>query len=140
MSSIWHRSFSRVVSAGQNARIDNTQREGENPMREFDPIDTSRSEVIAAGKPEPVLDFDTGQPKMGRDGKAISTVSTVAFEPEGAKVRQIKVSGEPPKGIVRGTPLRIEGLRVVYWEVAGRAGRSYEADLVAAITPAKAAS
>jgi hypothetical protein len=43
-------------------------------MREFDPIDTTGSELIATGPPEPLLAFATGQPKFGRDGKPINTL------------------------------------------------------------------
>ena len=90
---------------------------------------TKGTDYLAAGPPEPVLDFDSKQPRANRDGEAMFTVSVIAMSSDGTDVLKVKVPGEP-KGIVRGASLKVTGLVGTYWELNGRSGVSFSAERV----------
>jgi hypothetical protein len=101
-------------------------------------VTTEGNDHMAAGPPEPVLDFDSKQPRLGPDGRPLYSVSVVALGPEGAEVLKVKVPGEP-KGIVRGTPVKLTGVVATYWELSGRSGVSFSAERIEPVS-ARAAS
>jgi hypothetical protein len=96
-------------------------------------VSTEGNDHMAAGPPEPVLDFDSKQPRVGGDGRPLYSVSVVALGPEGAEVLKVKVPGEP-KGIVRGTPVTLTGVVATYWELNGRSGISFSAERIDPVT------
>lgn len=95
------------------------------------PIDTTVMSFIASGPPEPVLDFDTRQPKCDENGVPLYAVSAMSTHDGLAKIVVIKVPGEP-KNIAFGTVLRVTGLVGLPWFMDDRSGVAYRATAVEA--------
>jgi hypothetical protein len=93
------------------------------------PIDTSSITFLAASGAEPVVDFDTRQPRVGGDGRPLVSVSLVALSAEGADVIPVKTVGEL-KGVTQGTPVRVTGLVATPWSIGERSGVSFRAERV----------
>lgn len=96
------------------------------------PIDIQHIQFIAASTPEPLMDFDSRQPRTDADGKAIFVLNVVALSKEGAEVLTVKTS-EPPKGITQGLTVKIGGLFATTWEMGDRHGVSFRADSIEAM-------
>jgi hypothetical protein len=91
------------------------------------PIDTSAMGFIAAGGPEPVVDYDSRRPKTDENGVPLYSVAVMAMSEGVAEVIVIKTPGEP-KGITAGTLLRLVGLTGLPWAMeGGRSGVSFRA-------------
>ena len=90
------------------------------------PIDTSGMAFIAAGGPEPVVDYDTRRPKTDENGVPLYAVAVMAMADGAAEVISVKTPGEP-KGITAGTSLRLAGLVGVPWSMGERSGVAYRA-------------
>ena len=99
------------------------------------PIDTSGMAFIAAGGPEPVVDYDSRRPKTDENGVPLYAVAVMAMVDGAAEVISVKTPGEP-KGITAGVGLRLAGLVGVPWSMGDRSGVAYRA---AGIEPAPAA-
>jgi len=69
------------------------------------PIDTSAVNFVAAGAPEPAVDYDTKSPKTDETGRPIFNVHLFAVGGGGRDVITVKVAGEP-KGIGEFTPVK----------------------------------
>jgi len=91
---------------------------------------------VVAHPPEPVIDRATGQPRLDRDGRPLSTVQLVGFTPRGGEVVPVRVAGDPPTGLVVGQAVRVRGLTVTPWSMGDRAGISYRAEAIEATAPA----
>ena len=93
------------------------------------PIESSSLDFLAVSIGEPVIDFDSKQPRVDNDGKAIFAVSVVAIGGEGADILVVKVAGEP-KGLVLGAQVKVTGLVATTWQMGDRHGVSFRADKV----------
>ena len=91
------------------------------------PIDTTTVKFAAAGPAEPVLDFETRQPKTDENGVPLFNVPVFAA---GSGVKDsitIKVAGEV-KGLSEFTIVKITNLIASTWEVGSNHGVSFRAD------------
>lgn len=98
------------------------------------PIDTSGMGFIAAGAPEPVVDFDTRRPKTDENGVQLFQVAVMAMTDGTAQVISVKTPGEP-KGITAGAQIRLDGLVGVPWAIGDRSGVAFRAAKVETIRP-----
>ena len=93
------------------------------------PVDTSAVRFAAAGPAEPVLDFETRQPKT--DGHGVPLFNILVFA-AGTRVKdssRSRVSGEV-KGLSEFTLVKITNLITTTWEVGANHGVSFRADRV----------
>jgi len=93
------------------------------------PYDTSAVNFVAAGPPEPAVDFATKVQKTDDKGLAMNQVHLFVL---GAGVREVitvKVSGEI-KGIGEFTPVKVSELFATTWEMEDRSGVSFKASKV----------
>lgn len=95
------------------------------------PVDTAAVHFVAAGPPEPAVDFDTKTPKTDDNGLPIYNVYLFAVGAGGRDLLTVKVAGEP-KGIGEFTPVRIRDLVATTWAMGDRAGVSFRATAVEA--------
>jgi hypothetical protein len=93
------------------------------------PIDTTGVSFICAGEAEPVVDYESGRPKIDRSGQPLYSVSLVAMAEGVAEVITVKVPGEP-KGVSRGATVRLVGLTANPWTIRDRSGIAYRAERV----------
>lgn len=98
-------------------------------------IDTTGMEFMAAGPPEPVVDYDTKQPKTDESGAELHALQLVVLGDEGADVISVKFPGRP-KGVVKGTAVRVTGLVAVPWSMNDRSGVAFRATAVEALSAA----
>jgi len=99
------------------------------------PIDTSAMGFIAAGAPEPVLDYTTRRPKTDANGEPLFAIKVMAMADGAAEVVTVKVPGEP-KGVTAGTQLRLHGMFGLPWVMDdGRNGVAFNAERVELIRP-----
>ncbi|MHB8506491.1 MAG: hypothetical protein ACYDEN_12365 [Acidimicrobiales bacterium] len=105
------------------------------------PIDTTAMGFIAAGAPAPVLEFDTGRPKVDPNGLPLFAVGLMAMADGAAEVITVKCAGEP-QGMTAGVALRVVGLYREYYEVGERSGIPFRAATIepASTTTATAAA
>ena len=97
------------------------------------PVDTSAVNFVAAGPPEPAIDFDTKVPKTDEAGVPIFNVHLFAVGAGGRDVITVKVSGAP-KGIGEFTPVKLKELVATTWAMGDRAGVSFRAATIEAIS------
>ena len=93
------------------------------------PIDTTTVNFAASGPAEPVLDFETRQPKTDENGVPLFNVPVFAA---GSGVKDsitIKVAGEV-KGLSEFTIVKITNLIASTWEVGSNHGVSFRADRI----------
>jgi hypothetical protein len=93
------------------------------------PIDTTTVKLAAAGPAEPVLDFETRQPKTDENSVPLFNVPVFAA---GSGVKDsitIKVAGEV-KGLSEFTIVKITNLIASTWEVGSNHGVSFRADRI----------
>jgi hypothetical protein len=90
------------------------------------PIDTGVMGFIAAGVPEPVVDFESRRAKTDENGVPLYSVSVMALAAGQAEVVSVRVAGEP-KGITAGVSLRLTGLTGLPWMMDDRFGVSFRA-------------
>jgi hypothetical protein len=98
------------------------------------PIDTSAMGFIAAGVPEPVLDYDTRRPKTDENGEPLFSVTVMALADGDAEVISVKTAGEP-KGVIAGISLRLIGLAGLPWSMGDRNGVAYRASRIEVVRP-----
>ncbi len=103
------------------------------------PIDTSGMTFLAAGPPEPVLDFASKAPKVDEHGAPLHSVQVVALNDGGAEVISVKVAGQP-KGVTQGATVKITGLVATPWTMGDRSGVAYRAEKIEATTAGRSAS
>jgi hypothetical protein len=100
------------------------------------PIDTSAIAFLCAMPPEPVVDFETRQPKADENGEPLFVVQVLAMGDGSADLIAVKVPGMP-SGIRQGHPVKVTSLVAQPWTMADRSGVSFRA---ARIEPAMAAA
>lgn len=103
------------------------------------PVDTKDLTFLCTAPAEPVLDFETKQPRSDENGEPLFAVQLVAIADGSAEIISVKVSGKP-MAIDAGVPVRVSGLVATPWQMGERFGISYRAEKVertAASTPAQ---
>ena len=93
------------------------------------PIDTTAVKFAAAGPAEPVLDFETRQPKTDEHGVPMFNILVFTAGTGVKDSITIKVSGEA-KGLSEFTLVKISNLIATTWEVGASRGVSLQADPV----------
>lgn len=96
------------------------------------PIDTQSVQFASAGPAEPVLNFETKEPRRDQNGAPIYTVPIFASGGGITESINVKVSGEP-KGLAPFTQVKITNLVATTWEMNGQHGLSFRADRVEAV-------
>jgi hypothetical protein len=103
------------------------------------PVDTSAIAFLCALAPEPVIDFQTKQPRADENGEPLYVIQLLAMGDGSADLLAVKVPGVPPSAIRQGVPVKVHGLVAQPWTMADRAGVSFRAARVEpAIAQAKA--
>jgi hypothetical protein len=104
------------------------------------PVDTSVVHFVSAGPAEPVLDFDTKQPKTDSNGILINQVHLFVVGDAGTReVISVKVSGEL-RGLGLFTPVKVTDLVAITWSMGDRSGVSFSASKVETIVTKAPAS
>ena len=102
------------------------------------PVDTSSIAFLCALEPQPVLDFETRQPRADENGEPLYVVQLIALAEGEAEILAVKVPGMP-SGIRQGHPVKVHSLVAQPWTMADRSGVSFKAARVEpAIAQAKA--
>ena len=100
------------------------------------PVDTSAIAFLCAMPPEPVIDFQTKQPRADENGEPLYVIQLLAMGDGSADLLAVKVAGMP-SGIRQGAPVKVTGLVAQPWTMQDRSGVSFRA---ARIEPAMAAA
>jgi len=100
------------------------------------PIDTSAIAFLCAMPPEPVVDFETRQPKADENGEPLFVVQVLAMGDGSADLIAVKVPGMP-SSVRQGHPVKVTSLVAQPWTMQDRSGVSFRA---ARIEPAMAAA
>jgi hypothetical protein len=98
------------------------------------PINTQTVLFASAGPAEPIVNFETKEPRRDQNGAPMFNVPIFASGGGITESINVKVSGEP-KGLAPFTQVKITNLVALTWEMNGQHGVSFRADL---IEPAKA--
>jgi hypothetical protein len=101
------------------------------------PVDTSAIAFLCALEPQPVLAFDTKQPRADENGEPLYVVQLIALAEGEAEILAVKVPGMPSQAIRQGHPVKVTGLVAQPWTMQDRSGVSFRA---ARIEPAMAAA
>jgi hypothetical protein len=103
------------------------------------PVDTSAITFLCALAPEPVIDFQTKQPRADENGEPLYVLQLLAMGDGSADLLAVKVPGVPPSTIRQGVPVKVVGLVAQPWTMQDRSGVSFRAARVEpAIAQAKA--
>lgn len=94
---------------------------------------------LAAGPPEPVLDFESKTPKVDENGAPLHSVQLVALNDGDAEVIGVKVAGQP-KGVGQGTAVKVTGLVATPWSMGDRSGVAYRAAQIEPLPANRSAS
>jgi hypothetical protein len=104
------------------------------------PVDTSVVHFVSAGPSEPVVDFDTKQPKTDANGVAVNQVHLFVVGDGGTReVITVKVSGEI-RGLGLFTPVKVTDLLATTWNMDNRSGVSFSASKIEAVIAKASAS
>ena len=90
------------------------------------PVDTSAIAFLCALEPQPVLAFDTKQPRADENGEPLYLVQLIALTDGAAEILAVKVPGLP-SGIRQGHPVKVHGLVAQPWTMNDRAGVAFRA-------------
>jgi hypothetical protein len=102
------------------------------------PIDTANLTLLA-GRVEPVIDFETRQPRADANGEPVSEVDVVAFEAEAPQIWPVKISGQP-RGVTVGQPVKVTGLIATPRNRDGRSGIAFRAEAITPVVVAQKAA
>ena len=91
------------------------------------PVDTSAIAFLCALEPQPVLAFDTKQPRADENGEPLYVVQLIALAEGEAEILAVKVPGLPGPGIRQGHPVKVTGLVAQPWTMNDRAGVAFRA-------------
>lgn len=103
------------------------------------PIDTTSMTFLAAGTPEPVLDFESKRPRTDENGQPLVATQIVALAGGGAEVISVKTAGTPPS-IGQGQVVKLTGLVATPWAMGERSGVSFKAASIEATATAPSGS
>ena len=104
------------------------------------PVDTSSIAFLCALEPQPVLAFDTKQPRADENGEPLYVVQLIAMTDGAAEIIAVKVPGQPSAGIRQGHPVKVSGLVAQPWTMADRSGVAFRAARIEPAVPAAKAS
>jgi hypothetical protein len=104
------------------------------------PIDTSAISFLCALAPEPVLDFETKQPRADENGEPLFVIQLLVMGEESADLIAVKVPGVLSSGIRQGHPVKVTGLVAQPWTMNDRAGVAFRAARIESAVPAAKAS
>jgi hypothetical protein len=90
------------------------------------PVDTSSIAFLCALEPQPLLAFDTKQPRADENGEPLYVVQLIALGEGEAEILAVKVPGMP-SGIRQGHPVKVTGLVAQPWTMNDRAGVAFRA-------------
>jgi hypothetical protein len=96
-------------------------------------VDTSAVRLVSAGPPEPALEFGTKQQETDDKGVGINKIHLFAVGDGTREVLTVKVAGEI-RGVGEFTPVKVTDLMVSTWHIDDRAGVSFRATKVEALT------
>ena len=83
------------------------------------PVDTSAIAFLCALAPEPVIDFQTKQPRADDNGEPLYVIQLLAMGDGSADLLAVKVPGPPSSAIRQGVPVKVTGLVAQPWTHAG---------------------
>ena len=98
------------------------------------PVDTSAIAFLCALEPQPVLDFETRQPRADGNGEPLYVVQLIALAEGEAEILSVKVPGMP-SGIRQGHPVKVSGLVAQPWSMNDRAGVAFRAARIESAVP-----
>lgn len=98
------------------------------------PIDTTGMTFLCATGPEPVLDFETKQPKADENGEPLYGVQVVTIGDSGAEVINVKIPGQP--SVKGGQAIDVHGLVATPWSMGDRSGVAFRATKIGAVAKA----
>jgi hypothetical protein len=90
------------------------------------PVDTSSIAFLCALEPQPLLAFDTKQPRADENGEPLYVVQLIALAEGEAEILAVKVPGQP-SGVRQGHPVKVHGLVAQPWTMNDRAGVAFRA-------------
>ena len=90
------------------------------------PVDTSSIAFLCALEPQPVLAFDTKQPRADENGEPLYVIQLIALAEGAAEILAVKVAGMP-SGLRQGHPVKVHGLVAQPWSMNDRAGVAFRA-------------
>jgi hypothetical protein len=104
------------------------------------PIDTSAIAFLCALAPEPVIDFQTKQPRADENGEPLYVIQLLAMGDGSADLLAVKVPGVPSSAIRQGHPVKVTGLVAQPWTMNDRAGVAFRAARIEPAVPQAKAS
>jgi hypothetical protein len=104
------------------------------------PVDTSAIAFLCALAPEPVIDFQTKQPRADENGEPLYVIQLLAMGDGSADLLAVKVPGAPSAAIRQGHPVKVHGLVAQPWSMNDRAGVSFRAARIEPAVPQAKAS
>ena len=99
------------------------------------PVDTSAIAFLCALEPQPVLDFDTKQPRADENGEPLYVVQLIALAEGEAEILAVKVPGLPSQAIRQGHPVKVTGLVAQPWTMNDRSGVAFRAARIEPVVP-----
>jgi len=100
---------------------------------------TSAIAFLCALESQPVLAFDTKQPRADENGEPLYVVQLIALAESEAEILAVKVPGLP-SGIRQGHPVKVHGLVAQPWTMNDRSGVAFRAARIEPAVPAAKAS
>ena len=91
------------------------------------PVDTSTIAFLCALEPQPLLRFDTKEPRADENGEPLYVVQLIALAEGEAKILAVKVPGQPSQAIRQGHPVKVTALVAQPWTMADRSGVAFRA-------------
>src|SRR4029453_7330392 len=91
------------------------------------PVDTSAIAFLCALEPQPLLRFDTKEPRADENGEPLYVVQLIALAEGEAEILAVKVPGQPSQAIRQGHPVKVTGLVAQLWSMNDRSGVAFRA-------------
>jgi hypothetical protein len=91
------------------------------------PVDTSAIAFLCALEPQPLLRFDTKEPRADENGEPLYVVQLIALAEGEAEILAVKVPGQPSQAIRQGHPVKVTGLVAQPWSMNDRSGVAFRA-------------
>src|SRR5919205_3755756 len=91
------------------------------------PVDTSAIAFLCALEPQPLLTFDTKQPRPDENGEPLYVVQLIALAEGEAEILAVRSPGQPSQAIRQGHPVKVTGLVAQPWSMNDRSGVAFRA-------------
>ncbi len=98
------------------------------------PIDTGAMTFLCASGPEPVIDFESKQPKTDESGETLYSVQLVALSDGTAEIIAVKTAGKPADSVLQGTNVKVSELVASPWSMGDRSGVAFRAGQIEAVS------